>query len=234
MERFSRTELLIGAEGISRLLRARVAVFGLGGVGGHAAEALARAGVGSLDLFDNDVICESNLNRQLFATMDSLGQLKTDAARARILSIRGDAVVNCHPIFYTGKTADGVDLSVYDYVIDAVDTVDAKLTLAERCFAGKIPLISVMGCGNKLDPTKFTVCDIFETSVCPLARVMRHELKKRNVPRLQVVYSTEAARRPIGEDGARRQTPGSIAFVPAVAGLIAVGVVVRGLCGIPH
>lgn len=232
---FSRTALLLGAEAISRLSRARVAVFGLGGVGGHAAEALARSGVGSLDLFDNDVICPSNLNRQLFATGETLGQLKTEAARARILSIHADILVRCYPIFYTSQTADAVDITPYDYIIDAVDTVDAKLSLAERCHAGGIPLLSVMGCGNKLDPTKFIVCDIFETSVCPLARVMRHELKKRGVPKLQVVYSTETAMKPLyaaEETSSRRQIPGSTAFVPAVAGLIAAGVVVRALAGI--
>ena len=217
---FSRTELLLGAAAMERLAAARVAVFGLGGVGGSAAEALARSGVGALDLFDDDVVSLTNLNRQIIATHDTLGMAKTDAMAARLAAIAPQARVTPRRLFYMPDTADQVDLSQYDYIVDAVDTVAAKLELAVRATALGVPIISAMGAGNKLDPTKLVVSDIYKTSVCPLARVMRHELRKRGVRRLRVAWSTEPPVSPAGEipdeGGAhpRRSLPGSTAFVP--------------------
>ena len=231
---FSRTRMLLGDEAMARLSRARVAVFGIGGVGGHVVEALARSGVGALDLIDSDRVVLSNLNRQIVATRDTLGMLKVDAAKARVLSIDPDCQVRTYPIFYLPETADQFDFSQYDYVVDAIDTVAGKLQLIAAAKAANVPVISAMGAGNKLDPTAFRVADIAETSVCPLARVMRRELKKRGIDHVKVVYSPEPALSPApaAEDTGRRATPGSVAFVPAVAGLILAGEVVRDIAGV--
>lgn len=236
-ERFARTALLLGAEAMARLERARVAVFGLGGVGGYVVEALARSGVGALDLVDHDTISLSNLNRQILATERTLGQYKTAVAAARVAEINPVARVQCHTFFYLPETAGKLDLSQYDYIVDAVDTVTAKLLLAERAQHAGVPLISVMGTGNKLDPTALCVADITETKGCPLARIMRRELKKRGIGHLRVVYSPELPLAPRTDMGfpmpehgySRRPIPGSTAFVPAAAGLIAAGEVVRAL-----
>ena len=235
---FSRTELLLGSAAVARLAAARVAVFGIGGVGGHAVEALARCGVGTLDLIDNDTVSLTNLNRQLIALHSTIGQYKVDVAAARIADINPHAVVHTYRTFYLPETAAQFDFAQYDYVIDAIDTVTAKLDLAVRAYRTGTPIISAMGAGNKLDPTRFEVTDIFKTSVCPLARVMRTELRRRGVPHLKVVYSREPARTPFPspdvqqEAGAKRAVPGSVAFVPSVAGLILAGTVIRDLCGI--
>ena len=238
-EQFSRTAMLIGSDGVDRLQRARIALFGVGGVGGFAAEALVRAGVGSIDLFDNDVICASNLNRQLIALHSTLGQYKVDVMKSRLLDVNPDTQVGAHRLFYLPETADQVDLSVYDYVVDCIDTVKAKLELAVRCNALGVPLISSMGTGNKLDPTAFEVADISKTTVCPLARVMRLELKRRGVRHLKVVYSREVPRTPASSaapsealPAGRRSTPGSTSFCPPVAGMILAGEVVRDLTGV--
>lgn len=240
-EEFVRTEAVLGAEGMERLARARVAVFGIGGVGGHAVDALARSGVGSLDLFDDDVVSRSNINRQLVATQATLGRRKTDVMRAHILDINPDCVVTVHNLFYLPETADRVDLSQYDYIIDAVDTVSAKLELVCRAQQAGVPIICSMGAGNKLDPTRFEVADIYQTSVDPLARVMRRELKKRGIRRLKTVYSREepsALRREIANSAVpgrpgenNKRAPGSLAFVPSVAGLILAGEVIKDLAG---
>lgn len=239
-EAFARTELLLGAEALERLSRARVAVFGIGGVGGYVVEALARSGVGTLDLIDDDKVCPSNLNRQIIALHSTIGRYKTDVARERVLDINPDAVVNCHRTFFLPETAGQFPFEAYDYVVDAIDTVTGKLALAECADRTGTPVISSMGTGNKTDPTLFQVADIYETSVCPLARVMRRELKKRGIAHLKVVYSQETPLAPQGESGAagddcvalhpRRQTPGSVSFVPPVAGLILAGEVIRDLC----
>ncbi|MDO4285135.1 MAG: tRNA threonylcarbamoyladenosine dehydratase [Eubacteriales bacterium] len=253
---FSRTELLLGREAMERLSRSRVAVFGVGGVGGYVVEALVRSGVGSLDLIDDDVICLSNINRQIYATHSTIGRPKVEVARERCLDINPDAVITVHRTFYLPETAAQFDFTRYDYVVDAIDTVTGKLALAEQAHAAGTPLISSMGAGNKLDPTAFEVADIYETSVCPLARVMRRELKKRGIPRLKVVYSREPALVPLpdpetsggggtpdpnsgcpdtiqndnGRPAAmRRSVPGSTAFVPSVAGLIIAGEIIRDL-----
>ncbi|MBQ8698928.1 MAG: tRNA threonylcarbamoyladenosine dehydratase [Schwartzia sp.] len=228
----SRTELLLGADGLARLAGARVAVFGLGGVGSFAAEALVRAGVGHFLLVDHDTIAMSNLNRQLHATRRTLGQKKTEAMRARMLEINPDAEIETVAEFYDPGRADEFFAAPLGHIVDAVDTVTAKLSLAVEATRRNIPIVSSMGAGNKLDPTRFEVADIYETSVCPLAKVMRKELKKRGVPRLRVVYSKEPPL-PVPEtaDGGRRQTPGSVSFVPSVAGLILAGEVVRALTG---
>ena len=236
LDQFSRTELLLGREGVERLARAHVAVFGLGGVGGYAAEALVRSGVGALDLIDSDRVSLTNLNRQILATHRTLGQYKADAARERALEINPEARVTARRVFYGPDTAGDFDFSQYDYVIDAIDTVTGKLALIQQALAAGTPIISCMGAGNKLDPTAFRVADIYETSVCPLARVMRKELKRRGVRRLKVVYSQEPPRNPEGalyqgslEGEIRRQLPGSAAFVPAAAGLILAGEAVKDL-----
>jgi len=238
MNQFSRTEFLLGAEGMARLAAARVAIFGIGGVGGYVVEALGRSGVGALDLYDDDRVCLTNLNRQIIATHETIGQYKVDAAAARLTAINPDVRARGFRLFYTPDTADSVDLGQYDYVVDAVDTVAAKLELAVRATALGVPIISAMGAGNKLDPSRFRVADIYETSVCPLARVMRRELKKRGVRRLRVVYSTEPPIAPAGSGAdeadagahaARRAVPGSTAFVPPAMGLIIAGEVVREL-----
>lgn len=230
-EAFFRTEMLIGADAMARLSAARVAVFGIGGVGGHAAEALVRAGVGALDLVDNDVVSESNLNRQLFALRSTVGMPKVEAARQRLMDINPELQLRTIRCFYLPETAGEFDFSQYDYVIDAIDTVTGKLMLAEQAFRAGTPILSVMGAGNKLDPTRFEVTDIYKTTMCPLARIMRKELKKRGIGALKVVYSTEPALTPApcAEETQRRAVPGSVSFVPSVAGLIAAGEVIRDL-----
>ena len=225
----ARTELLIGASAVERLSACRVAVFGVGGVGGFCAEALARCGVGALDLVDADDVSVSNMNRQLIATRSTVGQRKVLAMRDRLADAAPDCRVTCHDLFYLPENADQIDLSVYDYVVDCIDTVSAKLELAVRCTALGVPVISAMGAGNKLDPTKFIITDIYKTETCPLARVMRRELRKRGVPSLKVVYSTETARTPTLPDGTPSRTPGSVSFVPGVAGMILASEVVRDL-----
>ena len=236
-EEFTRTERLLGADAMERLRNSRVAVFGIGGVGGYAAEALARSGVGTLDLTDSDRVCLSNLNRQIIALHSTVGQYKVDAAADRIHDICPKTTVNRHCCFFLPETADQFDFSQYDYVIDAIDTVKGKLELALKAQEAGVPIISSMGAGNKLDPTAFEVCDISKTSVCPLARVMRLECRKRGIKKLKVVYSKEQAVRPFAdiaaevreEDDVRRDIPGSMAFVPSVAGLIIAGEVIKEL-----
>ena len=228
---FSRLERILGPEAMARLSACRVAVFGLGGVGGHAAEALVRSGIGALDLIDHDRISVSNLNRQVFAVHSTMGMLKVDAARARLLDINPELVLRTYPVFYLPENAGDFDLTVYDYIIDAVDTVTAKLTLAENAWHAGVPILSAMGTGNKLDPTAFEIADIYDTSVCHLARIMRKECRKRGIPHLKCLYSREEAIPPTGEEPEdnRRQTPGSSAFVPGTAGLILASEVVKDL-----
>lgn len=235
-EAYARTELLLGAENMERLRRARVAVFGVGGVGGYVVEALARSGIGTLDLIDNDLVAKSNLNRQIIALHSTIGRPKVEVARERILDINPEAAVNVHQTFYLPETAEQFDFREYDYVVDAIDTVTGKLMLAEQAKAAGTPIISSMGAGNKLNPAAFEVADIYETSVCPLAKVMRRELKKRGIDSLKVVYSKEPPLMPERTEEnpeqtacAKRQTPGSIAFVPSAAGLILAGEVVKDL-----
>ena len=236
-EEWARTALLLGAEGMEKLAGARVAVFGLGGVGGCAAEALARSGIGTLDLIDSDRVSRSNLNRQIIATQRTIGAYKTDAAAARIHDINPQAVLHTHTVFYTPETQSLFDFTQYDYVIDAIDTISGKIALVMQAQAAGTPIICSMGAGNKLDPTAFEVADIYQTSVCPLARVMRRELRARGVKKLKVVYSREEARTPLPSDETppegRRQIPGSVSFVPTVAGFILAGEVVRDLAGVP-
>ncbi len=233
---FSRTELLLGQNNMQKLARAHVAVFGVGGVGGYAVEALARSGVGALDLIDDDTVNLTNLNRQIIALHSTIGLAKVDVAKARVLDINPDAVVRTYKTFYTPQTADQFDFTVYDYIIDAIDTVSGKIELVLQAKAAGTPIICSMGAGNKLDPTAFRVADLYKTSVCPLAKVMRRELRRRGVDRLKVVYSEELPLSPRGgtegEDTAahtKRQTPGSTAFTPSVAGLILAGEVVKDL-----
>lgn len=234
---FSRTQLLFGQEAMEKLKGSRVAVFGIGGVGGYCVEALARSGVGTLDLIDDDTVNITNLNRQIIATHATLGMDKVDAAKERVLSINPGAVVHTHKTFYLPETAGEFDFTQYDYVVDAIDTVTGKLMLVQAAKEAGTRIISCMGTGNKLDPTAFEVADISKTSVCPLARIMRKELGKRGIKHLKVVYSKELTLTPAPaeeEDSAhpKRQTPGSNAFVPAVAGLILAGEVVKDLAGI--
>ncbi len=235
LNEFSRTELLIGAEGVERLKNARVAVFGIGGVGGHAMEALARSGVGTLDVIDDDTVSVTNINRQLLATQKTVGRYKTDVARERILEINPQALVFTHKTFFLPENAEQFDFKQYDYIVDAIDTVSGKIALAEQAQKAGIPIISSMGAGNKMDPTAFEVADIYETSVCPLAKVMRRELKKRGIEKLKVVYSKEKPLIPRESEeqmtSARRQIPGSVSFVPSVAGLIIAGEVIKDLVG---
>ena len=235
-EEFSRMGLLLGEEALSRLEGARVAVFGLGGVGGYTVEALARAGIGHLDLIDSDTVSVSNRNRQILATRSTLGLPKTEAARRRVLDINEEAQVTTWEFFYNADTADQIDLSQYDYIVDAIDTVTAKLLLIQRAYEAGTPIISCMGTGNKLDPTAFQVADISKTAMCPLARVMRKELGKRGIKHLKVVYSQEEAMTPHGAEEemaalGKRQIPGSVSFVPGAAGLILAGEVIRDLTG---
>lgn len=234
-EEFIRTSLIMGEDAVEKLNKSRVAVFGVGGVGGFAVEALARSGVGRLDLIDNDTVALSNINRQIIALHSTIGEYKVDAAKKRILDINPDAKVNVFKTFYLPETADEFDFTKYDYVIDAIDTVTGKLTIIENAVKAGTPVISSMGAGNKLDPTAFRVADISKTSVCPLAKVMRRELKKRGITHLKVVYSEEPPLTPAKADGEentrRRSTPGSTAFVPSVAGLIIAGEVIKDLAG---
>ena len=234
---------------MEKLYQARVAVFGIGGVGGYTVEALARSGIGTLDLIDDDRVCLTNINRQIFATRKTVGQYKVDVAEQRILEINPKTTVHTYKTFYAPQTADQFDFTQYDYVVDAIDTVTGKLELVEQAEKAGVPIISSMGAGNKADPTAFEVADIYETSVCPLARVMRRELKKRGIKKLKVVYSKEPSLTPIDDmtiscrthcicpPGTarkctqRRQVPGSNAFVPSVVGLIIAGEVIKDLSG---
>ncbi len=229
LDQFSRTELLFGKKAMERLSSSRVAVFGIGGVGGFTVEALARSGVGAIDLIDHDKVCLTNINRQIIATHKTVGKYKVDAAAERILEINPDCKVTAHKIFYMPDTQDGFDFSPFDYIVDAIDTVTGKLLIAENAVECGVPVISCMGAGNKLDPAAFEVADIFETSVCPLAKVMRRELKKRGIGRLKVVYSKEEPKKPVATEP---RVPASNAFVPSVAGLIIAGEVIKDLTGV--
>ena len=231
---FSRTGLLLGEEALQRLQNARVAVFGIGGVGGYTAEALARSGIGALDLIDSDTVSITNINRQLFATHSTVGQYKVDVAKDRLLDINPALRITTYKVFYTPETADQFDFSQYDYIVDAIDTVTGKLCLAERAFAANVPIISCMGAGNKICGTAFQVTDISKTTICPLARVMRKELKKRGISHMKVVFSTEEALTPVGaeEEAAalgKRQIPGSTSYIPGIAGLLLAGEVIQDL-----
>ncbi len=231
-EQFSRTAMIVGGKAIEKLASCRIALFGVGGVGGFALEALARCGVGEFDLIDNDTVNITNINRQIIALHSTVGQYKVDVAKERILSINPLARVNVYKTFYLPENAARFDFSNYDYVIDCVDTVTAKLEIVQNAKRASIPVISCMGTGNKLDPTRFEVTDIYKTSVCPLAKVMRRELKKRNIDSLKVVYSKEEPIKPLPHDDASdARVPGSISFVPSVAGLIIAGEVVKDLMG---
>ena len=233
-EQFLRTAMLLGEEALARLQKARVAVFGIGGVGGYTVEALARSGIGHLDLIDSDTVGLSNINRQLLATHSTVGMPKVEAAKRRILDINPQAEVTTWPIFYLPDTADRFDFTQYDYIVDAIDTVTGKLALVERATACGTPIICCMGTGNKLDASAFEVADISKTSMCPLARIMRKELSKRGIKHLKVVYSKEEALTPTGweEEAAalgKRQIPGSVSFVPGAAGLILAGEVIKDI-----
>ncbi|MCR4989431.1 MAG: tRNA threonylcarbamoyladenosine dehydratase [Lachnospiraceae bacterium] len=236
---FSRTRMLLGKDAMEKLKNSKVAVFGIGGVGGYVCEALVRSGVGSFDLIDKDEVCLSNLNRQIIATQKTIGRYKTEVMKERMLDINPDVKVNVHNCFFLPKNADDFHFEEYDYVVDAVDTVAAKIALVLKCNEKNVPIISSMGAGNKLDASAFKVADIYKTKVCPLAKVMRHELKKWGIKKLKVVYSEEEPMKPDAEcDGSlieemrssgRRATPGSVAFVPSAAGLIIGGEVVKDL-----
>lgn len=233
-EIFSRSALLLGEEGIEKLNKSKVAVFGVGGVGGYVAEALARSGVGHFVLVDNDDVSITNINRQIIATTKTVGRDKVEVMRERILEINPEADIEIRKCFYLPENADTFDFSDYSYVVDAVDTVTAKLEIIVRAKEADVPVISSMGAGNKLDPTKFEVADIYKTSVCPLAKVMRHECKKRGIKKLKVVYSKEESMKPIMTSNeeipeGKRAIPGSVAFVPSVAGLIIAGEVVKDI-----
>ena len=229
-EQFSRSAMIIGEKALEKLASSRIALFGVGGVGGFALEALARCGVGEFDLIDNNTVNITNINRQIIATYNTLGQYKVDAAKERILSINPAAKVNVYKTFFLPENAAEIDFTKYSYVIDCVDTVTAKLEIAQRAKNANIPVISCMGTGNKLDPTLFEVGDIYKTSVCPLAKVMRRELKKRGINSLKVVYSKEEPIKPLNqEDLEKKPVPGSISFVPSVAGLIIAGEVIKDL-----
>ncbi len=250
LNQFSRTELLFGKEAMEKLYKARVAIFGIGGVGGFATEALVRSGIGEFDLIDDDKVCLTNLNRQIIATRKTVGKYKAEVMKERILEINPQAIVHVHKCFFLPETADEFDFAAYDYVIDAVDTVTAKIALVMKAQEYHTPIISSMGAGNKLDGSQFKVADIYKTKVCPLAKVMRHELKKRHVKKLKVVYSEEKVTRPIVDmsiscrahcicpPGAqhkcteKRDIPGSTAFVPSIAGLIIAGEVIKDIAGI--
>ena len=247
LNQFSRTELLLGRESMEKLAASRIAVFGIGGVGGYTVEALVRSGIGEIDLIDDDKVCLTNINRQIFATRSTVGKYKVDVAAQRIAEINPDTKVNTFKTFYSPQTSSEFDFKNYDYIVDAIDTVTGKIELVVNAYNAGTPIISSMGAGNKLDASAFEVADIYKTSVCPLARVMRYELKKRGIPKLKVVYSKEKPLTPIDDAGtscksncicppgtarkctARRQVPGSTAFVPSVAGLIIAGEVVKDL-----
>lgn len=229
-EEFVRTAMLLGEDAIDILSNCRIAVFGIGGVGGYVVEALARSGVGSFDLVDNDTISITNINRQIIATHPTLNQYKVDVAKERILSINPNARVNVHKTFFLPENSDRFDFSQYDYIVDAVDTVTAKLEIVSKAKQANIPVISSMGTGNKLDPTRFEVTDIYKTSVCPLAKVMRKELKIRGVKKLKVLYSKEEPiKASASEESGKKNVPGSISFVPSVAGLIIAGEVIKDI-----
>ena len=250
LDQFSRTQLLYGAEAMEKLASARVAVFGVGGVGGYVVEALARSGVGALDLIDNDEVCASNLNRQIIATTKTIGKYKVDVAEERIHDINPDCRVRTYKTFFLPETKDQFNFSDYDYVVDAIDTVTGKLTIIEMAKEANIPVISSMGAGNKINPAMFEVADIYETSICPLAKVMRRECKKRGIRDLKVVYSKEKPIQPqadtsksendnntvsqetTGRDSKHRAIPGSTAFVPSVVGLIIAGEIINDITGI--
>lgn len=249
LTQFSRTQLLLGEDRMEGLKNARVAVFGVGGVGGYVCEALVRSGVGTFDLIDDDKVCLTNINRQIIATRKTVGQYKVDVMKDRMLEINPDVKVNVYKCFFLPENADDFPFSEYDYVVDAVDTVTAKIELVMKCKEAGVPIISSMGAGNKIEASAFKVADIYKTKMCPLAKVMRRELKKRGVKKLKVVYSEEKPIRPLEDmssscqtncicpPGAkhkcteRREIPGSIAFVPSVAGLIAAGEIVKDLTG---
>ena len=249
LNQFSRTQLLLGKEAMDKLAASRVAVFGIGGVGGYTVEALVRSGVGTLDIIDDDKVCLTNINRQIYATRKTVGQYKVDVAEERIHDINPNAVVNKHRTFYTPETEEQFDFTQYDYIVDAIDTVTGKIALVMNAQAAGTPIICSMGAGNKMDPTAFEVTDLYKTSVCPLAKVMRHELKHRGVKKLKVVYSKEPPITPLDDmtiscrtncicpPGTarkctqRRQVPGSNAFVPSVVGLIIAGEVIKDLTG---
>ena len=239
-EQYIRTAMLFGMDAVNKLKDKRVIVFGIGGVGGHVVEVLARSGVGAIDLVDHDTVAMSNINRQLIATYETLGRKKIEVMKERILSIQPDCKVTTWDTFYLPEESEKFPFAAYDYIVDAIDTVTAKIDLVLQAERAKVPIISSMGTGNKLDPTKLTVTDIYKTSVCPLAKVMRRELKKRGIQKLKVVYSTEEALTPIAElvaedaapeaeQSSRRATPGSNAFVPATAGLLIGSEVVKDL-----
>ena len=246
LNQFSRTELLFGKEAMEKLAASRVAVFGIGGVGGYTVEALIRSGVGTVDLIDDDKVCLTNINRQIYATRKTVGKYKVDVAAERIHEINPDAVVNTYKTFYTPDTAEQFDFTQYDYIVDAIDTITGKIALVVNADAAGTPIISSMGAGNKVDPTAFEVTDLYKTSVCPLAKVMRYELKRRGIKKLKVVYSKEPTITPIDDMAIscrahcicppgtarkctqRRQVPGSNAFVPSVVGLIIAGEVITG------
>lgn len=230
-EEFSRSAMIIGEEALKKLASCRVALFGIGGVGGFALEALARCGVGEFDIIDNDTVSITNINRQIIALHSTIGRYKVDVAKERVLSINPIAKVNAYKTFYLPENAAEFDFSNYDYVIDCVDTVTAKLEIVQNAKRANVPVISSMGTGNKLDPTCFEVCDIYKTSVCPLAKVMRRELKKRNINSLKVVYSKEEPIKPPSSPDASGRTPGSISFVPSVAGIIIASEVIKDLSG---
>ena len=225
--------MLLGSEAVHKLKQCRIAVFGIGGVGGYTVEALARSGVGTLDLIDNDTVSITNINRQIIALHSTIGMNKTEAAKKRLLDINPNIKINTYNTFFTPENSGEFNFSQYDYIVDAIDTVSGKIELAVQADKANIPIISSMGAGNKLDPTRFEVSDIFKTSVCPLARVMRRELKKRNIRKLKVVYSKEEALSPKCESdedsGMKRQTPASIAYVPSVVGLIIAGEVINDI-----
>ncbi len=247
LNQFSRTELLYGAEAMKKLASSRVAVFGIGGVGGYVVEALARSGIGALDLIDDDKVCLTNINRQIIATRKTVGKYKVDVAEERVHDISPDCVVRTYKTFFLPETENQFDFSEYDYVVDAIDTVTGKLAIVKKADDAKVPVISSMGAGNKVNPAAFEVADIYETSICPLAKVMRRECRKRNIKALKVVYSKETPRRPLEDmsisckencicpPGAqrtctqRRDIPGSTAFVPSVVGLIIAGEIINDI-----
>lgn len=231
-EQFSRTQLLYGAQSMEKLAASRVAVFGIGGVGGYVVEALARSGIGALDIIDNDQVCLSNINRQIIATHKTIGMYKVDAAEERIHDINPDCVVRAYKTFFLPETQEQFDFSQYDYVVDAIDTVTGKLAIIEKAKKAGVPVISSMGAGNKLHPSMFEVADIYKTEVCPLAKVMRRECKKRGIDSLKVVYSKEMPIKPLEKSGERKVVPGSTAFVPSVVGLIIAGEVINDIAGI--
>lgn len=250
LNQFSRTELLLGKDAMERLSNARVAIFGIGGVGTYATEALARSGVGTIDIIDDDKICLTNINRQLVATRSTVGKSKVEVMKERLIDINPDINVNIHQCFFDAEQANQFDFSQYTYIIDAIDTVTSKIALVQCANKVDVPIISCMGAGNKLDPTQFEVADIYKTSVCPLARVMRYELRKRGIKRLKVVYSKEKPSKPIADENnscknhcicppgtqrkctIRREVPGSLDFVPSVAGLIIAGEVIKDIAQI--